>query len=217
MFEKFIKRSSSPNLKSLLLKLPNWNYEIVKIRNPTIPVCGLTSKTEDNKHIICLDYDGVDKNVVLMDIMMLKKIINPTLVFLLTTHEEKDEFGLCGNYMVVILNKYFFREVEQINRLTHSDSIHRKLANKSRYRSLVLRITKKGERDAPKLLKVWQFKGKGECSYAHYLLFKRLYKFKIDKAKVNFDKYTTTTLTYYNTSSRVSNLDLNKFFNKKDG
>ncbi len=217
MKNKFIQISNSPNLKSLLFKLPNWNYELVKIKTPKNPVFGLTSKTKDNKHILVCDYDLVDKNVVLMDIMMLRKIIQPSLVFLFTTYEdEKDEWGVIrGNYHCIILNKYFFREVEQIMKLTHSDDIHRKLANKSSYRAWVLRLSNKGEREAPKLLKVWQWKGKGQCSYAHYLLLKNLYKFKIDEKKVNFDKYTETTITFYNTSSKVNLSQIKKQHNTK--
>lgn len=208
MNNKFVRISNSPNLKSLLLKLPNWNYEVVKIRNPKEKVVGLTSKTKDNFHILCLDYDGVDKKVVLMDILMLKEIIKPSLVFLLTSHEEKDELGICGNYMVLILDKFYFREVQQIMALTHSDSIHRLLADKSRYKAYVIRISKKGSRTPPKLLKSWNFKGKRENSLAHYLLLKRLYNFKVDVKKVKFDKYTETTLTYYNTASRIDNESL---------
>ena len=88
-------------------------------------------------------------------------------------------------------------------KLTHSDSIHRQLANKSSYRAWVLRLSNKGDRDAPKLLRVWQWKGKGECSYAHYLLLKNLYKFKINDKKVKFDKSTETTITFYNTASKL--------------
>lgn len=188
-----------------MLKTLNWNYEFVKIRTPRESVVGLTSRTKDNKEILCLDYDLVDKRVVLMDIMMLKGLIKPTLVFLFTTYEQEDEIGIVGNYHVLILDKYYFREVQKIMSLTHADEIHRKLANKSRYRTYVIRISKKGERDIPKLLQVWNFKGKGETSLAHYLLLKTLYKFSVDNIKnVKFDKFTETTLTYYNSSSKLN-------------
>lgn len=207
-----IQTSNSPNLKSILLKLPMWNYELVKIRNPKTPIFGLTSKTKDNKHILTLDYDLVDKNIVLMDLQMLKTIIKPSLAFLLTTYEEDDEeFGIVrGNYHLLILDKFFFREAEQIMKLTHSDSIHRQLANKSSYRAWVIRLSNKSERESPKLLNVFQWKHKRECSYAHYRLLKSLYKFNVNEKNINFDKFTETTITLYNTSSKLKVEDIKK-------
>ena len=208
MKNKLIRISDSPNLKSILFKLPIWNYELVKIRNPKEPVCGLTSKTFDNRHIICLDYDLIDRSVVLGDIIMLKDLIKPALVYLFTTYEEKDELGIKGNYHVLILDKFGFREAESIMSLTHSDSIHRILANRSRYRSWVIRISKKGNRESPKLIKAWNFNGKRENSLAHYLLLKTLYPHKVDVKGVLFDKYTETTITHYNSASKLKIEDI---------
>lgn len=208
MKNKFIQISNSPNLKSLMLKFPLWNYELVKIRTPKEPVVGLTSKTKDNKHIICLDYDLIDKSIVLGDVIMLKNLLRPSLVYLFTTHEQNDELGIMGNYHILILDKFSFREAECIMALTHSDKIHRLLANKSRYRAWVIRISEKGEREAPKLLKSWNFKGTRENSLAHYLLLKRLYHHKVNVKKVKFDKHTETTLTHYNSASKLKVEDI---------
>lgn len=208
MKNKFIQTSNSPNLKSLMFKFPLWNYELVKIRTPKEPVCGLTSKTKDNKHIICLDYDLIDKSVVLGDILMLKNLLEPSLVYLFSTYEEEDELGVIGNYHILILDKFTFREAEQIMSLTHSDKIHRLLANKSRYRAWVIRISKKGSREAPTLNRVWNFGGKRENSLAHFLLLKTLYPHKINSKKVNFDKYSETTLTHYNSASKLNVEDI---------
>lgn len=205
MKNKIIQTSNSPNLKSILFKFPSWNYELVKIKRPTQPVCGLSSRTMDNRHIICLDWDLIDKRVVIMDIMMLKDIIRPSLVFLLTTYEKRDELGILGNYMAIILDKFYFREAEQIMALTHADSIHRILANRSRHKEWVLRLSTKGEREPPRLLKVWNFGGKRENSLAHYLLLKSLYKFNLDLKNVKFDKFKETNLTFYNSASKTSN------------
>lgn len=208
MKNKFIQTSNSPNLKSILFRLPKWNYELVKIRNPYENVNGLTSKTKYNKHIICLDYDRVDKNVVLMDINMLKELLKPSLIFLFTTFELEDKYCIQGNYHVLILDKYYFRQAEEIMSLTHSDIVHRKLANKSMYRAWVIRISEKGKRDCPKLLNVWNFNGKNKVSLAHYLLLKKLYKFKINVKNINFDNYTRTTLTFYNSASKLNIEDI---------
>jgi hypothetical protein len=207
---KLFQTSNTPNLKSFMLKTLKWNYEIVKIRKPIESVCGLTSKTKDNKDILCLDYDLVDKTVVLMDMMMLKDLIKPSLVFLFTTYETEDEYGIMGNYHVLILDKFYFREVQNIMSLTHADIIHRKLADRSRYRTYVIRISKKGNRDIPKLLGVWNFNGKKETSLAHYLLLKTLYRFDININNVNFDKFTETTLTYYKSASKLNIEDIKK-------
>ena len=59
-----ISISKSPNLKSIRLNLPRWNYEFVRVRTQKSPVFGLSSRTMDNKHIVCLDYDLVDKNII---------------------------------------------------------------------------------------------------------------------------------------------------------
>lgn len=208
MLKKIFQINNSPNLKSLMLKFPKWNYEIVKIRNPYEKVCGLTSRTKDNKHILVLDYDLIDKNVVLMDMLMLKELLKPSLVFLFTTYEKEDEFGICGNYHLIFLDKFYFREAEELMSLTHADKIHRKLANRSRYRAWVIRISEKGKRESPKLLKVWNFNGKNESSLAHYLLLKNLYKFKIDVKNIHFDKYTTTQITLYNSASKLNIEDI---------
>jgi len=200
--------SNSPNLKSLMIKLNNWNYEIVKIRNPIEPVMGLTSRTNDNKHIICLDYDLIDKSIVIGDILMLKSLLKPSLVYLFTTYEEKDELSTIGNYHVIILDKFYFREAEQVMSLTHADQIHRLLANKSRYRAWVIRISEKGDRTPPKLLRVWNFKGNRETSLAHYLLLKTIYPHKINVKNVRFDKNSKTTLTHYNSASKLDIKDI---------
>lgn len=208
MKNRFIQTSNSPNLKSFLIKLPKWNYEFVRIRKPYESVCGLTSRTNDNLHILCLDYDLIDKNIVMLDIYMLRKIIKPSLVFLLTTYEKTDELGTIGNYHILILDKFYFREAEEIMSLTHSDKIHRKLANKSRYRAWVIRISEKGKREPPKLLKCWNFNGKRESSLAHYLLLKKLYNIKLNVKNIHFDKYTTTQITLYNSASKLNIEDI---------
>jgi hypothetical protein len=205
---KNIVFSNSPNLKSIRINLPKWNYEIVKVRTPQSLVFGLTSRTQDNKHILTLDYDKIDRNVVLGDLIMLKKLIDPSLVFLFTTFEEEDELGVVGNYHLIFLNKFSFKQVQEIMSLTHADEIHRQLANKSRYREYVIRISEKGSRDAPKLLKVWNFGGKSETSFAHFLLLKRLYKFKIDVKNVKFDRFKSTNITSYNSASKLKIEDL---------
>lgn len=208
MLNKIINISNSPNLKSIRFNLPFWNYELVKVRTPKEEVCGLTSKTIDNKHILVLDYDLVDRSVVLGDLIMLRGLIKPSVVLLFTTYEKQDELGVIGNYHLIFLDKFFYREAENIMAITHADSIHRQLANKSRYHSWVIRITEKGNRDPPKLIKVWNFKGKRENSYAHYLLLKNLYNFKLDVKKVNFDKFTNTLITKYNTASKLDIKDI---------
>lgn len=120
-------------------------------KKPTLEVQGYTSRCEDGKHVLFLDWDGVSPEIVMKDLEELSAVCSHFFVF--TTKEEKDELGVYGNYHAVCTDKYYFSEIIELQKMTHTDEMHKTMVKHTRYRAWVLRLFEKGERAAPKFLK----------------------------------------------------------------
>lgn len=180
---------------------------------PNAPVIGYTSKTEDGFHCLFLDYDMISPDIVYSDLNNLfeKELITHAYIF--STYEEDDELGKVGNYHVICLDKFYFNDILKIMELTHSDSLHRDLAKKTRYRGWVLRLSGKGDREKPKFIKflINGFReNKVIQSQAHYKLIHTLNEIDDSIFRFNFDNINKVKLTYYNSSSKLNEKEVKK-------
>jgi len=133
---------------------------------------GFSSKTEDGYHIFLLDYDGVDKSVVIDDVRLLQTEEGLPPAYLFTTKK--------GNYHVIFLSKHPVKEIYDLMRYTSIDANFHDSPIRSKYRSWVLRIGGKGKRKRPKFLGILNIKTKPlsdfPISSAHKQLLSQLYK-----------------------------------------
>ncbi len=89
----------------------NKHFRGVSIFKQTQLCQGYSSKTEDNHHIILLDWDDTYKDVVLADIKHIQKLFHLPPAYLFTTREIRKDRRILGNYHAVILSKHTAREV----------------------------------------------------------------------------------------------------------
>lgn len=170
--------------------------------SPKIPISGYTSKTTDGNHVLFLDYDYVSPTIVQKDIETLSEWCSHFYIF--CTDEKTDSLGVVGNYHVICIDKFTFNDVCDLMQLTHSDSAHRNLAKKTRYRAWVLRFTGKGARNPPvfkRLVHNGWLPPQGQ-SQAHKLLIETLYpetKTYTDMWEWVLDDSSVATVTNYNT------------------
>lgn len=131
------------------------NFKTISFYKKPQVCMGYSSKTEDNKNIILLDWDGTYKSVVLEDIKHIQAIYSLPPAYLLTTKQkEQDDGQIIGNFHVVILSKHTTKEAFEILSETNIDenfvtSILRKAS-----RSWVLRLGDKRGSGKPKFLEI---------------------------------------------------------------
>lgn len=138
-----------------LYKISNGkNFKTISIYRATQLCQGYSSKTEDNRHILLFDWDGVYKSVVLEDIRHIQKLFSLPPAYLLTTKQQEQDGQIVGNFHAVILSKHTSREAFKIMGETNIDSNFRDSPIRKASRSWVLRNgSKKGSRK-PKFLEI---------------------------------------------------------------
>lgn len=153
------------------------NYQSLTILRKPITCKGFSSRTEDNKEIICLDYDSVFYGVVLEDIEYLQKHYDLPSAYIFTTG-EREEFGeKIGSYHVIILSKHSPKEVYEILSNTHIDKNYITSPLRNKYRSYILRLSSKNKKKRPKFLKLIEWNNNYyEISSAHKILLSKFYK-----------------------------------------
>jgi hypothetical protein len=174
---------------------------------------GVTSMTEDGKHILMLDYDDVLKSVMLKDLDNLRQEGVTAPFYIFTTKQRKYNGDTIGNYHVICPQKFVAAEVVRLQGFTNCDYAYKTMPTRNPYRSWVLRIAAKGVRPKPKYLdmqagmtpdrKHLAIVYGNEVSRAHIGL---LYKLYPDMPKVQYknqDKYRKVFLNQYETLNRV--------------
>jgi len=182
-FSKDIKynlRNTEKYISLVVFKKPEW-------------VSGVTSLCEDNKHILMIDYDNVCRWIVEKELEDLAKKIK-CIFYLFSTKEEMKEGELVGNYHAICLRKFYPHEIVKIQNQTSCDYAFTTMPLRNIYRSWVLRISPKRERDKPKFLKVIGKYVEGEISSAHLKLLQSLYNLP----KINYKKQDNLNKIYLN-------------------
>lgn len=182
------------------------NFESVTIMKKPQICKGFSSRTEDNQDILLLDYDFVAYNVVIDDISFLQKryLVSPAYCF--TTKERAEHGERVGNYHVVFLSKHNFVDIIEMLKHTHIDKNFIDLPLRTRYRSYVLRLSKKNNRGKPRFIEtflVWNAlikkRNEPEISTAHKIMLSKFYKRIIHPYYSNEDNLKIVRLQEYET------------------
>lgn len=182
----------------------NYVFKFNKYKKPTLSVSGYTSRCDDNKHVLFLDYDNVSPEIVFADLQNLSE--DCTHFFIFATNEEKDELGTYGNYHVVCTDKFYFTDIINLQSATHTDENHKKMVRRTRYRAWVLRLFEKGNRPKPKFIKFIKTQKEyeeTEQSLAHIKLLSALsteIKVILKYELMNLDDNTKIPITQYTTA-----------------
>jgi len=173
----------------------NKSESIFFFKKPQI-VKGYSSKTEDNKHILLLDYDSCDISVVEEDVKMLQEENGLPPAYLFQTKEN--------NYHVVFLSKHSPREIMDLMKYTHIDTNFYDSPLRSKFRSWVLRLGDKKGSKKPKFIRILDIKRKPitdfEISSAHKKLLSGVFPkiihpnyryFEDNLSKLNLQEYET--------------------------
>lgn len=194
----------------------NLKYTIVinSVRVPYMPCKGITSRVIDkNKrisHIGMFDWDNLMETLLLDEVQYLYSLIKSPIYLFQSTKDKKDCNGdKYNNYMGITLLKKPFFDWIQIQKQLHTDVAHSIVAKSYRWKTFVLRMSKKNLKPKPIFFKIIDGGKKsfdGEISNAHkkflelqYPEIKKLnkkYKFKLDKNPIS-----NLFFTSYNTGS----------------
>lgn len=107
-------------------------------------VKGISSMCDDMKHILFLDYDNMQKDLVLKELLDMQDRFKLTPFYLFTTKE--------GNYHAICLTKLMPSEVIRIQQETHCDSNYITMPIRNKYRSWVIRVSEKAGRKPPEYI-----------------------------------------------------------------
>lgn len=164
----------------------NETYKVIKgekfftisfFKRPTL-VKGFTNACEDLKYIPLFDFDNTYKYIVLEDARLLQEKYNLPPFYLFTTKEEKTEEGEKGNYHLISLKKFDYKEVCEIIGDSRCDPNYKTMNFRTPYKSWVIRISPKGtRRGRPKFVSIVgeQINLDAEISSPHLELLKKLY------------------------------------------
>lgn len=141
-------------------------------------VCnGYSSKCEDGSHILMLDYDNVDYEVVTDDIYLIQGVFDLPTAYLFYTNISKDKKQITGSFHVVFLCKLEISKILEIMSYTHIDENFKTSPARNIFRTWVLRLSKKKKRKEPKFIKLISGNNnKYEISSAHKTLISKFYK-----------------------------------------
>lgn len=168
-------------------------FQSVTIMKKPQVVNGFSNITEDNYSILLIDYDGVDKEVVLEDYRLIQEKFLLPPAYLLKTKEN--------NWHVICLKKFKHAEIPQILAYTRADENYKTMAIRSPFRSYVLRISNKKGSKRPEFVDMIGKNGnyEFEISTAHKKLIEKLHP-KSPKIKYNNeDKHEKIRLQSYQT------------------
>lgn len=143
-------------------------------------VCmGFSSRTKDGFHILLLDYDDVEKYVVLEDIKRLQTEQGLPPAYLFTTGVSTENGEEVGNFHVVFLSKVFASEAYELMKQTHIDANFHDSPIRTKYKSWVLRMGSKVGSKKPKFLRIIDYAPQPisdfPISTAHKNLLSKLY------------------------------------------
>ena len=182
----------------------NKNLSFYSVRLPEGETAGITSRCTDCKHVLFLDYDGIERWLVEDELKLLQHYFKLTPFYLFTTKEETSEVSgnLCGNYHAICLTKNPVQKTSQIQDNAHIDWKYKGMFRISRYKSWVLRSIEKGDREPPKYIGLVgdMVNLDNDVSEAHTILLKKLYDVD-DISYTNLDGLKETFLTSYKTNA----------------
>lgn len=163
-----------------------FNFRFMSTRNylgmnlsvrPNMKTRGITSRCQDLKHVIFLDYDNVLRWVVEDELRILVEQFRLSPFYLFCSQEKGEGEAAHGNYHAICLTKLRVTELVKVQNETHADVKHRRMWMFSRYKSWVLRTYPKGDKASPRFIGVIGTRNLGrEASAAHYRYLRKKYK-----------------------------------------
>ena len=193
---------TTPKVKQFRFQfhIPIWNKTFRTIfqfyRTPDVWTSGMTSRCQDGKHVIFLDYDHMGLSEIKDEIKFLQEYRE-------LSHAQFFELDRERSYHVVILDKFPLKKAYEIQSETNIEWAYLNSIRFTRGREWVLRIDAKGKRKMPKYKFTLKSKvDKREISTAHKVFLEKYYgvpKIKYRKE----DHLTKMPLVNYNTGNRV--------------
>lgn len=156
--------------------------------------------------IIFMDYDNILFRLVESELKYLMEEYDLPPWYVFFSEKSKDPNGeIYGNFLCINLCKKTFREVIEIQNLTHADQAFKKIPTLYRFKTWCLRLGGKGKKSPPKFYCIIGDSTKEylqEISQGHLEVLESIYKLPIIKYKnkdghhkkdVFFDEYTTAS------------------------
>jgi hypothetical protein len=138
----------------ITLNLPGWLMKFGVFRKPYKSSVGICSIVDDGKfplkHVLFVDYDNIQRDFAEKELMRVYENMGLTPFYFFTTWEKEGR----GNYHAISLTKMTFHEVYDVLSKMHVDPDFALVPLKLPYRSWILRVIGKGNKGAPRFLKM---------------------------------------------------------------
>lgn len=176
-------------------------YSSITIFKAPKLVMGVSSRTEDGKDILMLDYDSCDLDLVKSDYKIIQKEFNLLSGYIFTTKIEKKFEKTIGNFHIINLQKFLPKEIVKIQSHCHIDSNYADSPTRNPFKSWVLRIGAKGKRERPEYMGLIGEISPidNEISSAHKELLSKLYPSLKHPRYLKDDKMKGVSLQEYET------------------
>lgn len=167
-------------------------------RVPFMKVKGWESRVVDKNgkisEVIFMDYDNILFRLVESELKYLMEEYNLPPWYVFFSEKSIDPNGeVYGNFLCINLCKKTFKEVIEIQNLTHADPAFKKIPTLYRFRTWCLRLGGKGKKNPPKFYKIIGDNKKvylQEISQGHLEVLESIYNLPKIKYK-NKDGHTT--------------------------
>ncbi len=167
-------------------------------RSPDTWTYGYTSRCEDGRHVLFLEYDRLDLNQITDEVKYLQEQYDLSHAYVFENDREK-------SYHIVMLDKFSLKEAYKIIEESNVEWSYLNSVRFCRGREWVLRTAEKGKRKAPKFHSVIKSKHQvRKISTAHKEFLQKYEGFNVPKLKYKFeDNIYTIPVVQYNTGNRV--------------
>lgn len=163
------------------------------IDKPHTYTIGLASRCKDNKHVVFLDWDCVDIEIVKSDIRYIQEMFDLDNFYIFVSSQK------FNSYHAICLTKVPFGEITNIHSHTSSDYAFKNAIKGFSEKAWVLRCVKKGDSDMPMYIKKIPRISRREKSLAHAKFLMKYYGITI-LTDYEFDKETECLFTKYLTA-----------------
>jgi hypothetical protein len=167
-------------------------------------VHGYSSRTEKGRYVLFHDYDNLDLPSIMAELSYLQKRFHLSNYYIFKLDRENSFHAVC-------LDTFALNEAYEIQKQTSCDLAFVHSIKNLQTREWILRIGKKGTREAPKFATVVLSKfDEREKSFAHKEF---LAKFGVPKSYLSagqlWDGCQNLALVDYNTANRIEKEELN--------
>jgi len=136
---------------------------------PHTHTIGIASRCKDNKHVVFLDWDCINIEIVKSDIRYIQEMFNLGNFYIFKSSQKPD------SYHAICLTKVSFGELTDIHSHTSCDYAFRYAIKGFTEKAWVLRCVKKGDSDTPIYIEIIKHPSKREKSYAHAVFMRQYY------------------------------------------